>query len=210
MAVRAAGLLAVLEHVEGEALGVVDGGVEVSGRVLDPGVQAGQLGQRALASAELVARNRAAVAGEEVVHAQAELDQERSAFGVLALLVGQEAHGGGQDPGEGAEDRDRGLQRLDVVRCDPQKPVAFGHRLLDKAELAVFEVPDAAVDHVGRGAAGTLAVIAALNERHVHALQRQVTERSDPVDSASDDQNLRVPPRPQLLHRGAIVRRCAD
>ncbi len=97
VAVRAAGLLAVLEHIEGEPLGVVDGGVEVGGRVFDPGVQAGQLGQGALASAELVARNRAAVAGEEVVHAQAELDQERAALGVLALLVGQEAHRGGQD-----------------------------------------------------------------------------------------------------------------
>ncbi len=96
------------------------------------------------------------------------------------------------------------------MRCDPQEPVAFDHGLLDEAELAVFEVPDAAVDHVGGGAAGALAVVAALNERHVDALQCQVTERADPVDSAADDQNLRVPPRPQLLHRGAIVRRCAD
>ena len=210
VAVRAAGLLAVLEHIEGEAFGVVDRGVEVGGRVLDPRVQAGQFSQRALAAAELVTRHRAAVAGEEVVHAQAELDQESSALGVLALLVGQEAHGGGQDSGEGAEDRDRGLQRLDVVRCNPQEPVAFDHGLLDEAELAVFEVPDPAVDHVGRSAAGALAVVAALHERHVHALQGQVPEGAHPVNSASDDQDLRVPPRPQLLHRGSIVGRCAD
>ena len=88
---------------------------------------------------------------------------------------------------------------------DPQEPVAFDHGLLDEAELAVFEVADAAVDHVRGGAAGALAVVAALHERHVHALQGQVAERAHPVDAAADDQNLGVRPRPQLLHRGALA-----
>lgn len=64
---------------------------------------------------ELVARYAAAVAGEEVVHAQANLDQESAAFLGLALLVGEEAHGCRQDAGERAEDRDGGLQWLHVV-----------------------------------------------------------------------------------------------
>ena len=62
---RPAGLFAVLEYVQGEALRVMDGGVEVGGRIFDAGVQVRQFGQCALAAAELVAGNGAAVAGEE-------------------------------------------------------------------------------------------------------------------------------------------------
>ena len=204
-----AGLLAVLEHVEGEPLRVVDGGVEIGGGVLDAGVQARQFGQGAFAAAELVAGHGAAVAGEEVVHAQPEFDQEGPAFLVLALLlVGQEAQRSGEDPGERAEDGDGGLQRLHVVGSDAQQPVAFDHRLLDQAELAVLEVPDAAVDHVRGRAAGSLAVVAALHEGDVHTLQGQVPERAHSVDAAADDQHLGMGPRPQLLHRCSLAGRC--
>ena len=77
----------------------MDGGVEVGGRVFDAGVQQGQFGQRLLASAELVARDAAAVAGEGVVQAEPELDQESTALlGLALLLVGQEAQGAARTP----------------------------------------------------------------------------------------------------------------
>jgi hypothetical protein len=153
-------------------------------------VELGKLSQGLGPATELVAGNASAVAGEEVVHAQSHLDKERAALLGLALLVGEEAHGGGQDAGERAEDRDGGLQRLHVVRRNPQEPVALNHGFLDQAELAVFEVADAAVDHVGRGTAGTLAVVAAFNKRDVDALQGEVAERPHTVDATADDEYL--------------------
>ena len=122
--------------------------------------------------------------------------------------MGEEAQRGGEDPGERAEDGDGGLQRLHIVGCDAEEPVPFDDRLLDEAEFTVFEVADAAVDHVRGGPAGSLAVVAALHEGDVHTLQGQVPERAHSVDAAADDQHLRVGPRPQLLHRCSLAGRC--
>ena len=133
------------------------------------------------------------------------LIEERAAFlGLALLLVGQEPQRRGQDAGERAEDGNGGLQRLDVVRCDAQQPVAFDDGFLDQAEFTVFEVADAAVDHVGRRAAGSLAVVAAFHEGHVHALQGEVAEGSDAVDAAADDQHLRVRPAPAGCGRTCV------
>ncbi len=168
---------------------------------LTPGVQQRQFSQGPLAAAELVAGDAAAVAGEGVVQAEPELDEEGAAFlGLAVLLVGQETQRRREDPGEGAENRNGGLQRLDVVGCDPQEAVAFHHGFPHEAELAVFEVADAAVDHVRGCAAGALAVVAALHERHVDALQGQIAEGADPVDAASDDQHTGVGALPQVGH----------
>ena len=186
-----AGLLAILQDIQGQSLRVVYGGIKVGCCVLDTGVQLGKFSQGPGPATELVAGNAAAVTGEEVVHAQTNLDEERTALLGLALLVGEEARGSGQDSGEGTEDRDGGLQRLDVVGGDPEQPVSFNHRFLDQAELAVLEVADAAMDHVRRSAAGTLAVVAAFDKGYVDALESEVAERSDAVDATADNEDLR-------------------
>lgn len=47
------------------------------------------------------------------------------------------------------------------------------------------------MDHVRRGAAGALAVVATLHEGHIHALECQITESPDAVDPTTDDEDLR-------------------
>jgi hypothetical protein len=72
------------------------------------------------------------------------------------------------------------------------EPVALGHRLLHEAELAVLQIPHTAVDHVA-GCRGRAAhVVVAFHEGDVDALQREVAERRDAVDSTPDDENVRV------------------
>ena len=133
--------------------------------------------------------HRSAAAGERVVEAQAELDEEGAALAGPARAVGEEAERGVEEAGERREDRDRGLERLDVVRRDAQEPVALGHGLSHEPELAVLEVADAAVDHVRGRPRGALAVVAALDEGDVDALQREVAEGADAVDPAPDDED---------------------
>ena len=178
------------------------GGVEIGGRVLDARVQPGQLGECPLASAELVARNAAAVPGEEVVQAQADFDQEcPPLFGPSLLFVGQEPQWSGQHPGERAEDGNGGFQRLHIVRSDLEEPVALSDGLVNQAELAVLQVADTAMDHVRGRPAGALAVVAAFHQGDVDSLHCQVPEGSYPVDAATDDEDLGVRPFAQPVGR---------
>lgn len=98
------------------------------------------------------------------------------------------------------------------MRSDSEQPVALHDRFLDQAEFAVFEVADAAVDHVGGGAAGSLAVVAAFHEGNVNALQREVTESSYAVDAAAYHQHLCMRTAPQMVDGTALssllLRRC--
>ena len=104
------------------------------------------------------------------------------------------------------------------MRRDLQQCVPFPHRLLDQAEFAVFQVADAAVDHVRGGTRGTLAVVAALHQRHVDALQRQVAKGRHSIDATAHDEHLGSGPGAQCrqlgsvgrcgFHGGAILRCC--
>ncbi len=181
---------AVLEHIEGEPLGVVHRCVEVGGRVLEAGVELGLRLERLGSPCELVSRHRPSVSRERVVQRQAGLDQKRAPLFRTALLVRQEAEWGCEDAREGREDRDRRLEGLDVVRRDLQQPVALGDRLANEPELAVLEVSDAPMDHVTGGCGCAGRIVISLHEHDVDALQCQVAERSDSVDSATDDEHL--------------------
>ncbi|MBG9887026.1 hypothetical protein ABE10_10850, partial [Bacillus toyonensis] len=179
----------VLQDVQGEALWVMHGGVVVGRGVLDLRIERGKRGERFATTVEAVTRDGAAVAGEGVVDRQAHFDEEGAALLGLARLVGQEPEGSGEDPRERGIDRDRGLERLDVVRGDLQETVALLHRLLHQTELAVLEIADAAVDHMTgrRRCAG--GEVPALDEDDVDPLQGEIAERGDAVDASADHHN---------------------
>ncbi len=46
------------------------------------------------------------------------------------------------------------------------------------------------MDHVGGGAAGTLAVVTTFNKRNVDTLEGEIAERSDTIDATADDEYL--------------------
>ncbi len=85
------------------------------------------------------------------------------------------------------------------MRRDPQQRVALGDGFVDEAELAVLEIPDAAVDHVGRRRRGAADEVAALDERDIDALQREVAEGRETVDPAADDQDIGIRARRAAL-----------
>ena len=140
----------VAEQIERESLRVVHRGIPVGRGVLDGLVDRRKRSQRTGASAEGVAGNTAAAARERVVDRKADLDQRGAALDVLSCAVTQETEGRRKHPRERGEDRDRRLQRTDVVGSRGEQIVAFRDRLVHKPELAVLEVTDAAVDHVRR------------------------------------------------------------
>ena len=48
------------------------------------------------------------------------------------------------------------------------------------------------MDHARRRRAAGAAEVAALDEQHPHALQRQLAEHADAVDAAADDERLHL------------------
>src|SRR5690606_24877108 len=70
--------------------------------------------------------------------------------------------------------------------------VALLDGLLDEPELAVLQIADAAMDHVAGRRGRTRCEVIALDQQHVDALHREVTERGDAVDSRTDDDNARA------------------
>ena len=60
------------------------------------------------------------------------------------------------------------------------------------------------MDHVGGGAAGPLAVVAAFDEGDVHSLQRKVTESSHAVDTSSHHEDLGMWTAPEVVHCAAL------
>ena len=67
-----------------------------------------------------------------------------------------------------------------------------------ESNLAVLEIAQAAVDHARRRRAAGAAEVAALDQQHVDALQRQLAEDADAVDAAADDQRLHLGVRLEL------------
>jgi hypothetical protein len=164
----------------------------------------GKLLERAAPTVELMA-GHATAAGEgcttreRVVDDEPDLDERGAALAMFACTVPEKPERRGQDARERREDRDRGLQRAHVMRCDPQQRVALGHRLVDQAELAVLEVADAAMDHVRRGRGRTADIVGPLRERHIHALHREVAEGRQAVDSPADDEHVGIGARREGL-----------
>ena len=70
-----------------------------------------------------------------------------------------------------------------------QQPVSLTNGLTDQSEFAIFEIANTAMHHVrGRGTCPA-AVIPAVDEEHIHALQRQVEEGPNPVNPRANDQD---------------------
>ncbi len=180
----------VAQYIQGESLGVVHRGVKVGGRVFDVGAKSRERGKGLPAAVEPVPRHSAACPGESVIQGETDFDQERAPLAWFALPMSQETDGCGEHSGESTEDRDGGLQRLDIVGSQFQQGVTLHDRFADQAELAVLQVADSTVDHMRGRSGGTLAVVAALHEGHVHTLKRKVTEGPGAVDAAANDQHL--------------------
>ena len=67
--------------------------------------------------------------------------------------------------------------------------VAFLHGFVHETEFAVLEITDTAMRHVGGCGRGAGAEIGALDQQHVHAIERQVAEGAYAVDAPADDKD---------------------
>ena len=87
-------------------------------------------------------------------------------------------------------DRNHELEGLEQVVGDPGQdlllPEALGHQL----ELELGQVPDPAVEQLGRPARGPGGEIVLLDQRHPEAPGRQIEGRSAAGDSAADHQDV--------------------
>src|SRR5882672_6356530 len=101
--------------------------------------------------------------------------------------------------------RQHELERPDDVGRDAEQRLALGERFGDEAELEVLQVPQAAVDQLGRGRRGRRGEVALLDQEHLQAAAGGVARDTRAVDAAADDQEIVVlvvhvggfpPPRP--------------
>ena len=127
-------------------------------------------------------------AHEEIIEDQADLDDQRAAFGGFV----QQAHEFQrcvEQSGEPAVDRDRCGQRLGQMRGIAQQAVALVKGFPHQAEFAIFQVTDAAVQHVRGGHTGSGAEVFFVHQQHINALQRQIAKSADAVDASPDDED---------------------
>src|SRR6266700_2669568 len=82
------------------------------------------------------------------------------------------------------------LHRPDDVRRDPEQRLALGERLGDEPEFEVLEIPQAAVDKLGRGRRSPRGEIVLLGEQHLQAAPRGVARDARAVDAAADDEKV--------------------
>ena len=80
-----------------------------------------------------------------------------------------------------------------------EQSVSFLQGLSHKSKFAVFQVADAAVNHVGGGGGGSGAEVFGVDEQNRNSLEGEVAERSDAVDTGPDDEHVGV----WVIHEGA-------
>ena len=157
-----------VEGVEDDEAGVVDPGVGVFEGSADAGLE----GCAFEASPEV----DAAGAGEGSAAADVVVDEEADADepgGAAARALGEdEAHG----PGD--------------VGGDAQEDGALFEGFADEAELAVFEVSEAAVDELAGGGGGTAGKVVLFDEDGVEASAGGVAGDAGTVDAATDDEEI--------------------
>jgi hypothetical protein len=89
-------------------------------------------------------------------------------------------------------ERDRPHQ----VRCQPaHQQVALPQCLPDELEVALFQVPQAAVNELGRPRRGTRRQVPGLDKADPQAPRRRVERGAGPGDTAADDQHVERPGR---------------
>ena len=71
-----------------------------------------------------------------------------------------------------------------------QQPVPLLQRFPHQLEFAIFQIAQPAMHHPRQCSARPRAIIVALDQQHVDALQRQLPEHADAVDAAADHQYL--------------------
>ena len=130
-------------------------------------------------------------AGISIIHHQPQLDDHRAALG-RPVQHFQEFERRIQQAGESLEDRDDRRQRSDKMRRVLDQTVALLHGLPHQAELAVLQVADAAVGHVGRGGARPRTKITPLHEQDVHAVQCKIAKGANAIDAPANDQHRDV------------------
>jgi 2-polyprenyl-3-methyl-5-hydroxy-6-metoxy-1,4-benzoquinol methylase len=99
--------------------------------------------------------------------------------------------------------REDELQWPHQVRRDPLKGATLPVRLQHHPELALLEVPQAAVDKPARSRAGAGSEIVLLDQDRSQSAHRRVTGDSSPVDATPDDEEIRWL-RGELLQRRAF------
>ena len=83
-------------------------------------------------------------------------------------------------------------QRPHDVRRHAQQHLALLQCLAHQAEFVIFEVPQPAVDQLGRGRRGVLGQVVFFTQDHRQATAHGITGDTDAVDAASDHQQITV------------------
>ena len=81
-------------------------------------------------------------------------------------------------------------QRVDDVRRDLPQGLALGQRLAHQAELAVFEIAQAAVDQLGRGRGCAAGKIVRLEQQDLGPAPGSVTRNARAVDPAANHREV--------------------
>ena len=82
-----------------------------------------------------------------------------------------------------------GLQ-VDQVARDADERRAFRERLPDQAEAELLQVAQAAMDELGRAAAGAHGQVVTLDERGAQTARCRVQQRADAGDAAAHDEHI--------------------
>ena len=76
------------------------------------------------------------------------------------------------------------------MRRGAQQDLALLQRLVDEADLAIFEIAKPAMDQLGRGRAGMAGKIVLLDQQHRGAADRRIPRDRTPIDAAADDEEV--------------------
>ena len=71
------------------------------------------------------------------------------------------------------------------MRSQSHEPVAFGEAFSDQSDLAIFQIPQAAMDQPGRPGGGARGDVAAIDDDHSHAGEREFPGNRGTIDSRS-------------------------
>ena len=178
----------IQQHLQADAFGRWHPGVVIAGGAYDVRVQPRVFAQGGSAQAKVMPGQAGLLARQHVVERQPDLDHQGAAFAGPVQQI-EELERGVQHARAPAEDGNGGAQRLGIVGRVLQHQAAFAQRFIDQAELAIFQVADAAVQHVRGAGAGAAAKVAAFNQQRVDAVDGQVAQSADAIDAAADDQH---------------------
>ncbi|VXC41641.1 hypothetical protein SPHINGOAX6_10061 [Sphingomonas sp. AX6] len=82
------------------------------------------------------------------------------------------------------------FHRADQMRRGAHQPLAFVQRLMHQPEFVAFEIPQPAMDELGRGGRGVAGEIVLFDEQHRQPVQRRLARDRAAVDPAADDQDV--------------------